>query len=339
MSIPIIIACWVIAIFVFIRYSLIVVDDLDLFVATELVAKGGSVAGRSVAVVSMMRDPQEVDEWLNYHMLKGITRFYIRLESADHNDAVAKVLLTYPQVTIQFGSFNDTPATDLGDAPGHAQMLRQRTWLTESIKNALNDGIDWIVHIDSDELLECSGSVGDAIAQDARDKTQTMVIKNFEAVYPARKVDPSLPQSKFKSTHTDHRAGESCFSYNDVKDCAGGHCASYANGKSLGRVTRYLREAGVHRFHYAGPTADDPVEMTSMRLIHFESCDFNKYMDKFLKLSKSERVDFPFPYYNDSIAVAKSGPCTAPRNQQSCNDEFAKVYKRYRTDDLTLNPT
>lgn len=273
--------------------------------------------GQKVAVVTMMRDPKDIDEWLNYHLLKGVSRFYIRLETVDQNDPIAHLLRTYPQVTLVVGDPGVTPASGERDLPGQAQMLRQRSWVDASIKNALKDGVDWIIHIDSDELLECDGEVCDAIQSDASADTHTMVMKNFEAVYDPNKVSM--------------REKQGCFFYNSVKDCGVGECASYANGKGVGRVSKNLREAGVHRFRYVGGGTDDQKNMRSLRIIHFESCDFAQYMDKFMKLSKSENLAFPFPYYNESIAVAKKDVCKRDSSDKNCIDAFATVYKKYRT--------
>ncbi|PNH10544.1 hypothetical protein TSOC_002722 [Tetrabaena socialis] len=287
----------------------------------KLIGQGGSQKDRRVAIVSMMRDPNDIHEWLNYHMLKGVTRFYIRLETVDASeDQVTQLLLSYPQVTLQIGDPTKTPGSESHDPPGQRQMLRQRAWVSEAIQMALKDGINWIVHIDSDELLECSGLVGDAINTDAMPDTHTMVLKNFEAVYGKDKVDVSKSKKD-----------GGCFTSKKVVDCSTEPCASYANGKAVGRVTPFLQEAGVHRFHYSGPLTDNALEMQAMYLVHYESCDFPKYMDKFLKLAGSEVSSFPFPYYNDSIAVARGGACVKPT--PACKDEFAAVYTKYRTTD------
>ena len=267
-----------------------------------------------VAIVSMMRDQKDVDKWLNYHMIKGVHRFYLRVETLDaEHDPIVKKVRSYPQVVLKIGDPNKTPTSREGDLPGQRQMLRQREWLTEAIQLALDGGIDWLVHIDSDELLDCEGLVGDAISEDAKPDTQTMVIRNFEALYGREKINGE----------------KSCFTYEAIEDCEKGSCSSYANGKSVGRVSPHLREGGVHRFRYenGNETRDNVVYMSSLRIVHFESCDFRQYMDKFLKLASSEKLSFPFPYYNESIKVAKA--CNE-KTKDSCRGDFEKIYTKYR---------
>ena len=286
-----------------------------IVIFTSNAREGFKQPAKSIAIVTMMRDPIDLDEWINYHLLKGISRFYIRIETTGNSssdDITIKLLTSYPQVTLHVGSPDDISTINDADLPGQSQMLRQRSWVADAIRRALADGIEWIVHIDSDELLECNGTVGEAIDLDATDETHTMVINNFEAVYAKNK-----------------KEGQ-CFTFESLNECALGKCVSYANGKSIGRVTPYLREAGVHRFRYVGTGEDKHTNMRALYLIHFESCDFGKYVDKFMKLSKSERLAFPFPYYNDSIAVANGDACRANGESKICRSAFTAVYKKYR---------
>jgi hypothetical protein len=271
-----------------------------------------------IGIVCMMRDAKDVDHWLNHHLGKGVSRFYVRLEIPQdraHNDSpLAKRLLSYPQVLLKIGNPDETPAASDIEEPGQRQMLRQRAWVTEAIKHALREGINWLVHIDCDELVECDGTIGDAILTDARPDTQTMVMRNVEAVYGQDRLTGK----------------ETCFDSKGFKNCDAGLCAAYANGKSVGRVSEHLREFGAHRFRYEGPGKDDEVLMQSMHVLHFESCNFRQYVDKFMRLSASESRSFPFPYYNESIEVARGEKCKQRPPTEACETEMARVYRKYR---------
>ena len=301
-----------------------------------------------VGIVSMMHRPSDVTYWLNHHMSKGVTRFYLRVETDDaYDDDVVKILSSYPQVALEIGKPLDVTegrGQGMNDTPGQAQMLRQRKWVADAIRMSIRDGVHWLVHIDSDELLDCGDlrSVQEAIIKDAGSTTHTMVIKNVEAIYSKDKLGNSVSNS-----------GANCFVHKSVRDCERDNCASYANGKSIGRVSPFLREAGVHRFHYEGPEKNDGRDMKAMRVIHFESCDFNKYVNKFLMLAGSEKIKFPFNYYNDSIAVARSPECLTDKDKDnesgndtsntskplapSCSDSFKRVYSKYRVIEDFIN--
>jgi hypothetical protein len=319
----------------------------EIFVASE---------EATVAIVTMMHSPVDLAQWLNHHLKKGISRFYVRLEVEGSPEESADVYLlrSYPQVTLQLGGGGgggnvSSMEEGMNEIPGQAQMLRQRAWVAEACTMADKDGVDWLAHIDCDELLQTHDptlSIPVALAlEDTRARRQnsrriqTMVIPNREAVYHRDKLNER------SSPHTPVQ----CFIHADVRDCnkPSSGCASYANGKGIGRVGPFLREAGVHRFRYEGPpyymyhhengddggdhhrspkqlenSADE--ESASLYLIHYESCDFAKYVNKFMMLANSEKIRFPFDYYNDSIAVARSPNCSADNNTTN-NNTLAKM--------------
>jgi hypothetical protein len=63
--------------------------------------------------------------------------------------------------------------------------------------------------------------------------------------------------------------------------------------------------AGPHRFQ---SSQEDNAPRLNMIVEHYESCDFEKYKEKYINLSKqTTNNNIPFPYYNDSIAAAKKG--------------------------------
>lgn len=308
----------------------------------------------TLGVVSMMRDPKDVRRWVEHHLSRGVSRFYVRLETPDGNaDAAARELSSFPQVTLRLGRPTDAPSvSDADDVPGQAQMLRQRGWVAEAIKLAQRDGIEFIAHIDSDELLECSSddkncdlpaALAAEVAAAGGADTKTLVLPNYEALYGPERLATALAAAATASACFDRPAG--------FRECAQGHCASYANGKAIGRVSEHLRESGVHRFRYAGPGRDAAVDPASkLRVLHFESCDFAQYVDKFRKLAGTESLEFPFPYYNESIAVARGPACSDGSSTQesasksssvqertsssiqerTCVRGFADVYRRYR---------
>jgi hypothetical protein len=272
----------------------------------------------SVAIVTMTKNPVNLKYWLDYHVRKGVSKFYVRLEvDGPEDEAAATPLLdSYGKKVLYYvyGRTTDKPAReDDSRVPGQAQMLRQRTWVTEAIRMSLDDGIKWLVHIDTDELLDCDGTVGRAIERDVKgdDNVQTLVLPNLEAVY-------------------EGTSASSCFEKRMTRDCNTESCASYANGKGAGRVTARLQEHGVHRFNAPEDRFQKELTLKSLRVIHFESCDFNAYMKKFMSLADTEVVDFPFPYYNDSINVARGKECNGNPESAECVREFEEVYRKYR---------
>merc|ERR1719476_154826 len=78
---------------------------------------------------------------------------------------------------------------------------------------------------------------------------------------------------------------------------------AYVNGKSAGRVG-HVAAHGCHRF--TGEEWDVPLELAC--ILHFESCPYSRWRDKFLHYSTLQRLfhDIPFPFYVDSIKFCKA---------------------------------
>ena len=63
-----------------------------------------------------------------------------------------------------------------------------------------------------------------------------------------------------------------------------------------------------------------------MRVLHYESCDYDLYKEKYIRLSKQDtKQDIPFPYYNESINAAKIMAEDGNENMMKC------IFKKYRT--------
>ena len=194
---------------------------------------------------------------------------------------------------------------------------RHSAWTTQCIKMALEDGIDWLIKIDDDELIECTGTLQDHVNQIPSD-VQTVVLRNKEAKY-----------SEVSSDITK------CFEYHSLSNCwePDNTCVAYVNGKGMGRVTPHLREYGFHRF-MTDNVANNEMELHNINIIHFDSCNFEKYIKKYNHLAKttSEAVKSGFPFYDESIAVARSHVCEAETD--ACRRQFETVYKKYKLADI-----
>jgi len=241
-----------------------------------------------IGIVSMIKNPKNIETWLEKHRTLGISKFYIRLEDTPD---VEKFLLAQPDVYVK--SANSTGVNEYTDI-----QRRQGDWVNEAVQMSKNE-IEWIIHIDSDEILD--GTLDGIYA--LPDDVHTFSMKNIEAVYD------DIPTEE-----------ENCFRTEKFFKCAEPpyKCVSYANGKGGGR-TKYATFHGPHRFQGQGKE----VELTDLQVKHYESCDFNTYTNKFRQLAKKAKLEeIPFPYYKDSIKAA---------NQES--DKALKcVFRKYRTE-------
>lgn len=246
-----------------------------------------------IAIVSMMKKPKNIDTWLAKHRLLGISRFYIRLEDT-------------PDLEEMLGEQMDVVLT-VGKSTGTNEYLdiqkRQNKMMDEALKQAKADGQSWLIHIDSDEILE-----GDLAEIRALPETvRTFWFQNEEAKYA------NIPRST-----------DSCFDAAQFTNCAEHptECVSYGNGKGGGRVADDVMADGPHRFKSSKPEANAAQPKLSQLIVqHYESCDFDVYKKKFQSLAVQDSPNnIPFSYYTDSIEAAKLPG----------DDALERVFMQYR---------
>lgn len=252
-----------------------------------------------IGLVTMMKHPDNVDEWLQHHRDMGIRVFYIRLEESPE---VEDYLRHQEDVVLTVGA-------SAGKNEYKEIQVRQKEMVDGALKTSFATGdLDWIIHMDADELLH--GSLEEIAEYD--DKVRAFWMDNEEAVYD------DIPEE-----------GSTCFQASRFRHCQKSlqgdmGCASYANGKAGGRVAPDVRFGGPHRFFTSLDGEEGSTKkLSGLKIRHYESCRFDSYKAKFLNLVQSDTaMDIPFTYYNESIEAAKTGD----------EDALQCVYTKYRTE-------
>jgi len=250
----------------------------------------------NIGIVSMIKDPKNIDTWLKKHRDMGIKHFYIRLEETPNLEAY---LEKQPDITLQIGK-----STGMNEY--EEKQVRQNTWVEETLRTAEQDGkgVKWLIQIDGDELLE--GNLSEV--QELPDEVRTFWMQNEEAKFS------KVPKKE-----------DSCFNASKMVNCADEpkKCVSYGNGKGGGRVAKDVSANFSHRMKSALEKNTTTHKLKKLVVHHYESCDFDLYKDKFTQLSQQNKeIKIPFSYYNDSIDAAKNG------NDQ----ELYKIYEKYRVE-------
>ena len=142
-----------------------------------------------VGIVCMTKQPQHMHTWLTYHHgCCGIERFYLRVE--DTPDLAALLKGWHGIVNADYaegGAYQDIPA-------------RQVAHVATAIVKARADGLNYLLHIDDDELLYCAGGLArlhEALLA-APDGTVELHISNIEALAPS--MDCAQPFHQLRST-------------------------------------------------------------------------------------------------------------------------------------------
>lgn len=249
----------------------------------------------NVGIVSMMKQPKNIETWLNKHRTLGIKHFYIRLEETPE---LEEYLESQDDVTVKMGHSNGVNEYD-------EIQTRQNKWVDQAFELAKLDGnnIQWLIHIDCDEILK-----GDLKKlQDLPPEIRTFWIQNIEAKFDKipEKEDNCFQASKFAKCGTKNSG-----------------CVSYANGKSGGRVASDVSCFGPHRMK-SKLEKNESVKLDDLEVEHYESCDFDIYKQKFKNLSVQDKeTNIPFSYYNESIEAAKNDD----------DNKLKEIYKKYRVE-------
>lgn len=230
-----------------------------------------------LAVASMMRKPIDLALWLEHHRKAGISKFYIRLEDSPGTAAFLKAFKDVHYEEGVSGQINNYTT----------QVDRQRDFVNRMLPDARKEGIDWVFHIDADELLE-----GDLSRTLAALPPNMLIgkIKNAEAVYGEE--EPT------------------CFSAQKFIRCdSGGPCTAYVNGKGVARPVEGVTLGGAHDYVYKGavdPAVTAQIDFKDFHVLHYDSCTVGAWLEKFKHMSKNAKMDdIVFPYYHKSIEAAK----------------------------------
>lgn len=226
-----------------------------------------------IAICSVVKDPLNFDWWLDYHFGLGIDYIFLKIEDTL---SLQKVVEKYPNVVATYENKIDRKNNYL------TLIDRQRIFFNE-IKSTLIDlEINWLFHIDSDELILCNGNLKE-ILDEIPDHYQTVRFTNYEAVYDSDDLEnPFIQSSRFRYGHSR---------------------ISYKNGKSAGRVNNDLGFKSPHKFH--GNRLYFPE--TKIVILHYESATFESWYSKFNQEFDEDKItEIPFEFYKKSIEVIKN---------------------------------
>ncbi len=253
-----------------------------------------------IAICTMLRKPFNFDTWLDYHLSLGIDYIYLRVEETPY---ISELLEKYKdKVIVEYD--------DLVDKSDNywTQMDRQKEFVNNVIKDCLSKSIEWLAHIDSDELLWFSKPIKDILSNIDK-KFSFITLKNYEAVYPNDSLNnPFLETNNFRYK---------------------GHLA-YGNGKSIGRVSENLKYNGPHLFSGSQYEISPILSI----VLHFESPTFEHWYKKFyeekMNISDDLLEKIPFKFYKESISIIRKG------NLEKCREYYNKMkVETYNGDNIT----
>ncbi|TYJ37248.1 hypothetical protein E1A91_A05G363300v1 [Gossypium mustelinum] len=204
--------------------------------------------------------------WMFYHKVIGVRTFYLFVEGHAASPNVSRVLESIPGVKVIYRTkeleeqqaksriWNETWLSSFFYKPCNYELfVKQSLNMENAIFMARDAGMDWIIHLDTDELIYPAGASEYSLRQvllDLPSDVDLVVFPNYESSVERDDIkDPFGEVSMFKKNY-DHLPKETYFGL--YKEATGGnpnYFLTYGNGKEAARVQDELRPNGAHRWH------------------------------------------------------------------------------------------
>jgi len=242
-----------------------------------------------ICICSTIKHPPNLKSWIEYHLFIGVSAIYIYFDDPD--DSAKEIAADYPQVRILD---NIDRSVDISS--------RLDINLRDAIIRAKEDRMDWIIHIDDDELL-CP--LGNSLQQifNIPNEVCTLIFPNHEVL-----------KTKDSYETYDYFREEEYFFYRGY--------LSYQNGKSAGNLSHAnLEPRGQHRFGLKDDPEDIPyrlIDSTQAAVLHYPFCIYEGWKEK---CQRDERALGNMEYYWIAREqIEKIGPF----NEKALRDIYAE---------------
>ncbi|CAM6086055.1 unnamed protein product [Calypogeia fissa] len=229
--------------------------------------------------------------WLYYHRVIGVTNFFLFVEGKAASANISAVLEAIPGVQVVHRTkeleekqaksriWNETWLSSFFYRPCNYELfVRQSLNMEMAIVMARTAGMDWIIHLDTDELLHPAGaeeySLSRLLADVAAD-VDMVVFPNYESAIERDDIrDPFTEVSMFKKNY-DHVMKETYFGlYREATRGNPNYFLTYGNGKAAARIQSNLRPNGAHRWHNYMKNPNE-LKLEEAAVLHFTYTKFS----------------------------------------------------------------
>ncbi|XP_039038241.1 glycosyltransferase-like KOBITO 1 [Hibiscus syriacus] len=229
--------------------------------------------------------------WMFYHKVIGVTTFYLFVEGQAASLNVSRVLESIPGIKVIYRTkeleeqqaksriWNETWLAGFFYKPCNYELfVKQSLNMENAIVMARDAGMDWIIHLDTDELVYPAGASEYSLRQlllDLPSDVDMVIFPNYESSIERDDIkDPFSEVSMFKKNY-DHLPKETYFGY--YRESTRGnpnYFLTYGNGKAAARIQDELRPNGAHRWHnYI--KAPKEIKLDEAAVLHYTYAKFS----------------------------------------------------------------
>ncbi|CAH1434274.1 unnamed protein product [Lactuca virosa] len=234
---------------------------------------------------------EQILPWIFYHKVIGVTNFFLFVEGKAASPGVSKVLESIPNVKLIHRTkeleeeqaksriWNETWLSSFFYKPCNYELfVKQSLNMEMAIAMAEETDMDWILHLDTDELIHPAGTREYSLRQllsGVPENVDTVVFPNYESSVERDDIkEPFSEVSMFKKNF-DHLMKETYFgNYKESTRGNPNYFLTYGNGKSAARVQPHLRPNGAHRWHNYMKTPVE-VKFDEAAVLHYTYTKFS----------------------------------------------------------------
>ncbi|KAM7263096.1 hypothetical protein ACFE04_000779 [Oxalis oulophora] len=224
--------------------------------------------------------------WMFYHKVLGVSTFFLFVEGNAASPEVSKVLESIPGVKVIFRTkeleekqaksrvWNETWLSSFFYKPCNYELfVKQSLNMEMAIVMAREAGMEWILHVDTDELIHPAGAREYSLRQLLLDVPSNVDMES--SVERDDIKDPFSEVSMFKKNY-DHLPKETYFGmYKESTRGNPNYFLTYGNGKAAARIQDHLRPNGAHRWHNYMKTPNE-IKLEEAAVLHYT---YAKYSD------------------------------------------------------------
>ena len=234
----------------------------------------------TIAIVGTFRTSlHDTIRYVNYHLNAGIDHLFLFFD--DPTDPAIEALAEYTQVSCfrcdeQYWSASGFIV--LPSELNRKQIINANTGL----RLAREMGIDWLTHIDSDELLYAEEGITAALSRVER-SVEVIAFQVLEAVPEQLEYDCMFEQvTLFKRTH--RRLNRVCFMLAKLFGCQGAfYNGEYFRGhqcKTALRTSASVKSMGIHEPVRNEDRPYTILKTRRIKLLHYDACAFSTWKRK-----------------------------------------------------------
>ncbi|MFT5534694.1 MAG: hypothetical protein ACI802_002946 [Candidatus Paceibacteria bacterium] len=244
-----------------------------------------------IAIVCTVRNPSpSFTTWIHHHS-QLVDRLYIYLDNPTETDFSA--IPATPMIC----TFSGARVSDFSGPSG--VMQRQCKNVLHALSKCDVDGIDWLIHIDSDELIFSPEQRLESYFSRLDSEVSCIRFVNHEVVSKFVAEDPFKELTIFKKNQRSTTLeNESLFQEYP-------YFLGYTIGKSAVRVEKCIGPSGVHEFEMI---SGQIVWEEKICILHYMSATYNDWLKKCAELDTFKSFwfdDFQRPMYDSFLVMSR----------------------------------